>query len=183
MFGGISAGELKAARSLGASAGLVEHRFVRLPDLLEAQDRGLSFPGLPPTYIPLRNAVFYSLAASYAEEVGADLLVGGHNRDDLSVFRDAGSGFFSRMEEAIRSASAALDGRGFRILRPLEGLTKPQVLARASRLGVPLELTWSCHSGGRRSCWRCPGCLSRRAAFRSAGLADPLDRSWPRKVS
>ena len=141
------------------------------------------FDGFPLTYIPLRNAIFYSFAASYAEEAGARYLVGGHNRGDPRTFRDAGGAFLGNMERALRSGSAALDEGGLRILRPLERMTKPQVVRLAARVGVPFQLTWSCHSEGPRHCWRCGGCRTRVEAFRKAGVADPLRTRIPRKVS
>jgi 7-cyano-7-deazaguanine synthase len=150
---------------------------VRLPDLREASDiRGSSFPGLPPTYIPLRNAVFYSLAASYAEEVRADYIVGGHNRDDLKVFRDVAPGFFSSLERAFWAGSKILDKRKTRILRPLSSKGKPDVIRLAFSLGVPLGLTWSCHRDGEAHCWRCEGCLGRTRSFERAGIPDPLKK-------
>ena len=174
-FKGISKAELAAAKRIAKSSG-VSQRIVRLPDLREASDiRNARFPGLPLTYIPMRNAVFYSFAASYAEEVRADCIVGGHNRDDQKVFRDVGAGFFANLEKAFWAGSKILDERRTRILRPLHSKTKPEVIRLASSLGVPLELTWSCHEDGRTHCWRCDGCLGRLRAFERAGVPDPLD--------
>jgi 7-cyano-7-deazaguanine synthase len=168
---------------VGERAGLEEHRFVRLPDLREATDLGVSFAGLPPTYIPMRNAVFYSLAASYAEESGADYIVGGHNRDDLRVFRDAGGAFFESLEGALWAGSEILKQKRIRILRPLRARTKPQVIRLGASLGVPFELTWSCHAAGTAHCWKCDGCLNRVRSFDAAGINDPLRASAPGKIS
>lgn len=173
-FHGIAEGEIRAARDVGKVLGVREHRFVRLPDLREAGDLGVSFEGLPATYIPMRNAVFYSLAASYAEETGADYIVGGHNKDDLRVFRDAGPAFFVRLEAALWAGSGAMKKKRVRILRPLQAKTKPQVIRLAASLGVPFKVTWSCHSDGADHCWKCEGCLNRIASFAKAGVADPL---------
>lgn len=148
---------------------------VRLPDVREAGDiRGSRFPGLPPTYIPMRNAVFYSLAASFAEELRADCIVGGHNRDDMRVFRDVSPGFFSSLEKAFWAGSKILDERRTRIIRPLGSKSKSDVIRLATSLGVPLELTWSCHRNGRSHCWRCEGCRGRVRSFERAGVLDPL---------
>ncbi len=132
------------------------------------------FDGLPPTYIPLRNGIFYSLAASYAEEVGADLIVGGHNKDDLAVFADTREAFFDAMQDVMLASSDVLRRRRTRISRPLLSKTKPQVVRLASKLGVPLALTWSCHRDGPSHCWRCEGCRGRLTAFEQAGVEDPL---------
>jgi 7-cyano-7-deazaguanine synthase len=174
-FKGIAASELESARAIAGRAGVVEHRVVRLPDLMEAGDMpGFKLRGRPPTYIPLRNSIFYSLAASYAEETGAGSIVGGHNKDDEKVFADVSSQFFTPLQAALRVASPVLRRNRLRIVRPLKNLTKPEVIRLAASFGVPLELTWSCHRSSREHCWRCEGCLSRRRAFMEAGVPDPL---------
>lgn len=174
-YHGIASRELESARAIGARAKVLEHRFVRLPDLKEAGDiPGADFGARPPTYIPLRNSIFYSLAASFAEEAGASLIIGGHNRDDGDIFDDVSPAFFRSLEGAFRAASPILKRSGVRISRPLGGRSKPQVVRLAASVGVPFELTWSCHRRGRGHCWECDGCLARRRAFALAKVQDPL---------
>ncbi len=174
-FNGIARRELQAARAIASHAGVTDHRFVRLPDLKEAGDiPGFKLRGLPPTYIPLRNSIFYAFAASLAEETGAVSIVGGHNRDDLKVFDDVSPGFFSALERSLWAGSSALRNNRVRLLRPLKSKTKAEVVSLASSLGVPFEATWSCHRDGPEHCWRCRGCVSRSAGFRAAGVSDPL---------
>jgi 7-cyano-7-deazaguanine synthase len=154
---------------------VVEHRFVRLPDLREAGEiPGFRLRALPPTYIPLKNSIFYSVAASLAEETGAGLIIGGHLRDDEKIFDDVSARFFSALQSAFLAASPVLRRNRLRIVRPMRLKNKAQVVALASMLKVPLELTWSCHRDGDEHCWDCPGCVSRIEAFRKAGVADPL---------
>ncbi len=174
-YHGIAARELKAAKKIAQAACVSEHRFVRLPDLREAGDiRAATLAGMPSTYIPMRNGIFYSLAASYAEEVGGEIIVGGHNGDDAKTFADAAPAFFDELERAFRLGSSILKERRLRILLPLSGKAKSQVVKLASSLGVPLGLTWSCHREGESHCWGCDGCLSRIAAFEKAKVLDPL---------
>jgi 7-cyano-7-deazaguanine synthase len=174
-FHRIAEGEIAASQALARAAGVVEHRLVNLPDLREVGDiPGWRIPGVPPTYIPQRNSIFYGIAASYAEEVGADYLIGGHNRDDRSVFDDTKDEFFRNLQAAFRAGSKTLRTRKTSILRPLRTMTKPQVIRYASSLKVPLELTWSCHGEGTSHCWRCEGCRGRTRGFEEAGVEDPL---------
>ncbi len=169
-YHGIAERELEAAKELAAAARVEEHRRIRLPDLKESGDiRKTGFDGLPGTYIPGRNGIFYSFAASYAEEVGATVIVGGHNQDDRDTFRDARPLFFSRLEAALKTGSSRA-----RIELPLSRMTKVEVVRRAVEIGVPLRRTWSCHRDGRLHCWRCEGCLARTRVFREAGVVDPL---------
>jgi 7-cyano-7-deazaguanine synthase len=174
-YHGIAPRELESAVALAEAARVAEHRQVRLPDLKEAGDiGGRRFAGYPRTYIPMRNSVFYSFAASYAEEVGASVIVGGHNRDDLEVFRDTSPEFFRELQKAFRAGSKVLEERKLRIERPLKKSTKAEVVRRADKVGVPFQLTWSCYREGRDHCWECDGCLARVRAFKDAGVRDPL---------
>jgi 7-cyano-7-deazaguanine synthase len=167
--------ELEAAKAIARATGIGEHRFVRLPDLREANEiRGANFASVPPIYIPMRNGIFYSLAASYAEETGADFIVGGHNKEDAKTFADAAPAFFDELERAFQVGSPILRKRRTRILLPLSAKTKVQVVRLASSLEVPLGLTWSCHREGRSHCWECDGCRARMAAFEKAEVFDPL---------
>ncbi len=156
-----------------------EHRLIEIPGLKELGDieRKETLKGLPSTYIPLRNLIFYGLAASYAEEVGAQYIIGGHNKDDLFLFEDTRSEFFANLQKTMRSASKRLRETHLTILRPLQRMTKSEVVSLAASLGVPLELSWSCYGEGREHCWRCEGCAKRTEAFRRAGVTDPLQNA------
>lgn len=183
-FSGIAGSELRAAKAIGARAGVLEHRFVRLPDLKEASDiPGFRPHGLPATYIPLRNSIFYSFAASYAEETGASAIVGGHNKDDTGVFVDVSSAFFRALQASFRQGSRILRRNRLLIVRPLKGKTKPEVIRSAVTLGVPLELTWSCHRDSAEHCWKCQGCLARLRSFAEAGVKDPLALTKLEKIT
>ncbi len=174
-FHKIAEGELKAASSIAIKARVAEHRIAEIPSLKEAGDiGGRMFSGLPSTYIPMRNAVFYALAASYAEEVGANYILGGHNRDDLKIFEDTRREFFDPLQKALWFGSSRLKKQRTTLLRPLQGMSKAEVVAYAARLNVPLGLTWSCHREGAEHCWECEGCRARVEAFRVAGVEDPL---------
>ena len=163
--------------------GILEHRVVRMPDLREAADivgsKALSRRAVPPTYIPMKNAIFYSLAAAFAEEKGSGAIIGGHNADDRRQFADTSEEFFASLQKTLTAASPRLRGSGLKILRPLKDVRKAEVVTMAAKIGVPLELTWSCHRSGEEHCWSCDGCRRRREAFDAAGVRDPLA---PKKV-
>ncbi len=175
---GTAEGELEAARQLGRSGGVVEHRFVTIPELREAGDISGSGPlsggAVPPTYIPMKNAIYYSIAASFAEERDSKYIIGGHIRDDARVFEDTSDRFFENLQDTLLAASVRLRKNRTRILRPLRRLSKGQVVRLSAKLGVPLELTWSCHSDGKEHCRTCAGCLQRAEAFKAVGMNDPL---------
>jgi 7-cyano-7-deazaguanine synthase len=82
-------------------------------------------------------------------------------------FRDATPEFFAQFEAML---AVAMDAR-LEIMRPFEGLTKADVLARGRRL--PLELTFSCLSPvDGMHCGHCNKCAERSHAFAAVGLRD-----------
>jgi 7-cyano-7-deazaguanine synthase len=177
LFHRIADGEVSSAKAIALAAGVVEHRIVRLPDLMEVGEMmevRETFVGLPPTYIPSRNMIFYGLAASFAEEIGADYIMGGHNKDDTQIFEDTRRDFFTSLQETIWNSSNRIRKKRTTVLRPLQHMTKPEVISLAAKLEVPLELTWSCHEEGSSPCFKCEGCIKRREAFAKTGVSDPL---------
>jgi len=181
---GIARSELVAARAIATEADVLERRIVRLPDLREANDiPGFRPSGMPGNYIPLRNSIFYSFAASYAEETGAAFIVGGHNKDDSEVFADVRPEFFGSLQRAFWYGSPTLRRNRLRIVRPLKDMRKQAVIRLGASLGVPFGLTWSCHRDSEKHCWVCDGCLTRLRCFRKAGVFDPLAGSKSEKIT
>jgi 7-cyano-7-deazaguanine synthase len=173
-----------SARALAERAGVAEHKLIELPLLKELGDLRLnaSHPlagrsDLPRVYMPAKNLVFYGLAAAWAEELGADKIIGGHNAGDARLFPDSSPSYLSRLNKLINAGLASASVRPVRLLTPVIGLRKSQVIRLGLSLGVPLDLTWSCHERGRAPCGRCDGCLARRAAFEELGLKDPALRA------
>jgi 7-cyano-7-deazaguanine synthase len=115
-------------------------------------------------YAPARNLVFHSIALAIAEDRGAEAVVAGHNQSDAKFFEDARPAYFRRLESL---------GKGIRIFLPFARMNDAEVIIRGVRLGVPLELTWSCYRDGARPCRRCGACRGRIESFRKSGLEDP----------
>jgi 7-cyano-7-deazaguanine synthase len=179
MYGGIAPAEVRAAKAVSQAAGVTEHRIFRMPDLREASDMpGSDFGELPPTYIPVRNSIFYAVAASIAEETGSWTLIGGHNRNDSEVFEDTRTEFFELTQKALRAGSSRLRAARLELVRPLSKLRKHEVIRLAVELGVPLGQTWSCHRDGPVHCGGCAGCLGRKEAFERAGVSDEVSADF-----
>jgi 7-cyano-7-deazaguanine synthase len=117
--------------------------------------------------LPGRNLLLLSKAATFCalHKIGI-IAVGslGHN-----PFPDATPGFF---HDFAATASEALGVR-IRIVTPFRALTKKQVVRRGQRLGLPLQLSFSCIGPKHgRHCGCCNKCAERRRAFREAGRMD-----------
>ena len=124
------------------------------------------------TYVPFRNGLFLSCAASIALSHGCEEIYYGAHSDDAAgnAYPDCSAAFNDSMNRAIFLGS----GNRLRVTAPFIGQTKAQVVARGLALGVPYEKTWSCYAGGDRPCGVCGTCRDRIAAFEANGVTDPL---------
>jgi 7-cyano-7-deazaguanine synthase len=121
------------------------------------------------TVVPFRNAIMLSIAAGFAESVGAEGLVIAAHTGDHTIYPDCREEFMRAMADAMRHGTYA----GIQLLRPFIGLDKGQIAAEGARLGVDFARTWSCYKGGEIHCGKCGTCVERREAFFQAGLPDP----------
>jgi len=125
---------------------------------------------IPATYVPSRNIIFLSFAASYAETIGAEAIFIGAHAQDYSGYPDCRPEFIAAFIKMIQAGTYG----AFRILAPLLRKNKSQIILMGKRLGVPFELTWSCYRGGKAPCAKCDSCYYRAKGFKEAGLVDPL---------
>lgn len=123
------------------------------------------------TYVPFRNGLFLSSAASIALSHGCEVIYYGAHSDDAAgnAYPDCSSDFNDAINRAIYIGS----GCQLRVEAPFIGLTKAQVVKKGLELNVPYELTWSCYEGDCSPCGKCGTCIDRAAAFAANGVADP----------
>ncbi len=120
------------------------------------------------TYVPFRNGLFLSAAASVALSKGCSILMYGAHSDDAagSAYPDCSEAFVAAMNSAVYEGS----GKQLRIEAPFAAMNKTAVVAEGKKLGVPYELTWSCYEGGEEPCRVCGTCRDRREAFIANGI-------------
>ena len=125
------------------------------------------------TYVPFRNGLFLSAAASVALSNGCEKIVYGAHADDAAgaAYPDCSLQFVEAMQAAISEGT----GGQLRLEAPFVSVNKAEVVRTGLALGVPYELTWSCYEGGDRPCGKCGTCIDRLAAFHRNGVPDPLE--------
>lgn len=129
--------------------------------------------GIPSTYVPARNMIFLSFAASFAEAITAEAVFIGANQIDYSGYPDCRLGFLKLFEKTLKTGTKrGAEGKKIEVIAPLIRKNKAQIVQMARRLGVPIELTWSCYQGGSRPCGVCDSCLLREWGFNAANLRD-----------
>lgn len=177
--------ELEAAAQVARDLGVIEHKVIGLNlDGIGGSaltDSSIDVPetlgeGIPVTYVPARNTVFLSLALGWAEVLQARDIFIGVNAVDYSGYPDCRPEFVEAFEVMANLATkAGVEGNGFRIQAPLQNLSKGQIVAAGTKLGVDYSLTVSCYQADAqgRACGKCDSCRLRAQGFADAGIADP----------
>lgn len=128
---------------------------------------------LPNTFVPGRNIVFLSLAASRAYVKKCNTIVIGVSQEDFAGYPDCRESFIESMERAI---SNGLD-TPIKIAAPLMHLNKKETVELAVKLPGCLDalaLSTTCYQGHRPPCGECNACILRAKGFKQAGVQDPL---------
>ena len=148
--------ELQSAQAIARAAQVKEH--------------------IPTTYVPARNMVFLSVAASWADALDITDIYIGVSEVDYSGYVDCREEFIRAMEQAINlgTVTGAEKKHHITIHAPFMHMTKAEEVKLGLKLGVDFSLTWTCYRGGDSPCGTCDSCLLRAKAFAEAGVNDPL---------
>jgi 7-cyano-7-deazaguanine synthase len=130
--------------------------------------------GLPSTFVPGRNLLFFTYAAALAYRRGMATLVGGMCETDYSGYPDCRN---DTLQTLARALALGLD-RPLAIDTPLMSIDKAGTWALAEELGgealldILVEHTHSCYLGARDKrhpwgygCGSCPACDLRAGGF------------------
>ena len=121
------------------------------------------------TVVPFRNGIMLSVLAGLAESRDLQRVLIANHFGDHAIYPDCRESFVKPMGEAITAGTS----NGVKLVAPYTALTKAEIVARGTRLGVPYGKTYSCYQGGERHCGRCGTCRERHDAFVANGLEDP----------
>ena len=153
-----------------------------------SRDRASIAAGLPSTFVPGRNLLFFTYAAALAYRRGIRTLVGGMCETDYSGYPDCRNETLQTLAKAI---SLGMDAE-FAIETPLMWIDKAATWALADKLGgAPLvelivEDTHTCYLGIRSrrhpwgyGCGHCPACDLRAKGWDD--MASRARRADPRR--
>lgn len=172
-----------AALDPGWKHRLGEDHLIRLDALGEVSETALtrdvviamSESGLPTTFVPGRNLIFFTFAGAVAYRRGAKHLVAGMCETDYSGYPDC-------RDDTVKAVQLALSlgmDRRFVLHTPLMWIDKAETFALAREIGgqglldVIVEDTHSCYIGDRSrrhdwgyGCGDCPACRLRADGWR-----------------
>ena len=179
--------EIRTAKRFARTIGLKKHKVVDIGFMkgLYGDTNVLTSPRkrrIPGAFeysivVPIRNAVFLTVAAAWAYTLDAPCIAYGAHTGDVH-YPDCRPGFAKRIQGALNEGEA--DGiragirRPIRVLSPyIEGYSKSDLVRLGyGNLGAEIFKTWSCYADGTAHCGRCESCNNRRAAFEVLDIRD-----------
>jgi 7-cyano-7-deazaguanine synthase len=193
LYGQRAEREIQQAKYFATILGAKEHQIIDITFMKELYGRtnALTFDKyrLPDHFdyslvVPIRNAVFITIATSWAMSIGAKLVALGAHADDFR-YPDCRAEFISSIMDTLNLAEADGINSGVRqkvtIWTPSsEGIGKGALLQMGYRiLGDKIFETWSCYTDGKGvnsqdsiHCGRCESCINRKVAISKAGIRD-----------
>ena len=117
-------------------------------------------------WVPARNTVFTSIALSYAESIGAGIIIVGWNGEEGATFPDNSKQYMEKFNELIDVGSPDK----IRIEAPAIDLNKEEIVELGIKVGAPMELSYSCYKGDDKPCGVCESCMRRKRAFEKLNI-------------
>lgn len=157
-----------------SNCSLLSHSTQEVPEGDYADQIGRSVNGMVSTFVPFRNGMFLSAAASLAVSLFPDeevyIYIGAHADDAAgNAYADCSVDFIDSMNDAIYLGTY----KKVSIVAPFVNSDKAEVVAKGLELRVPYQYTWSCYNGGDKPCGKCGTCIDRAKAFEANNAVDP----------
>ena len=179
--------EINSAKNIVKDFEIIEHKLLSI-DLTvfggsALTDGNLKVPekestGIPITYVPARNTIFFSLALAWAEVVQADAIFSGVNAVDYSGYPDCRAEYIAALQDLFNLATKITsEGKNIEVRAPLINMDKKEIIKIGIENGIDFSKTVSCyqldHNG--KSCGLCDSCRIRLRAFKELSLEDNIE--------
>jgi len=179
--------EIEKAKLIANHFQVIEHKIIEI-DLTAfggsaLTDKSIDIPekesqGIPVTYVPARNTIFFSLALAWAEVIGANSIYSGVNAIDYSGYPDCRPEYIEAMQGLVNLATkATVEGDSIAIEAPLLNMNKIDIIKKGIENDVDFSKTVSCYQLTKqsKSCGVCDSCRIRLKAFEELNLIDRIE--------
>lgn len=178
--------ELKASKEICEKMGFT-HEVIDLPWLNKISNSALTSDNKIPTlttddlddlekckntassvWVPGRNIVFSAIATSYAESIGAEIIIVGWDKEEAATFPDNSKEFLESFNKMLNIGSP----QNIEVKAPAINLNKDEIVTLGNKINAPMELSYSCYTGDEKHCGVCESCMRRKRAFKLANIED-----------
>ena len=178
--------ELKASKEICEKMGFT-HEVIDLPWLNKISNSALTSDNKIPTlttddlddlekckntassvWVPGRNIVFSAIATSYAESIGAEIIIVGWDKEEAATFPDNSKEFLESFNKMLNIGFP----QNIEVKAPAINLNKDEIVKLGNKINAPMELSYSCYTGDEKHCGVCESCMRRKRAFKLANIED-----------
>ncbi|MCG3709303.1 7-cyano-7-deazaguanine synthase QueC [Aliarcobacter butzleri] len=128
---------------------------------------------LPASFVPNRNAIFFTLAHAFAQKQDIDNIIIGVNQTDYAGYPDCREEFILNLEKTLNLGSES----NIKFHYPLINLSKSETFKLSQDeevLDIVLEESHTCYNGNHTTkfdwgygCGECPACLIRKNGWKN----------------
>ena len=145
--------ELPFFKNLGHSS-LTSHQSIPKGNAVKIDSYARSLKTAARVWVPNRNGVFLSVAASIAEGIEARSVVVGFNAEEAQTFPDNSAVYLDSMVNSWKfSTQTHVKAKCWSL-----NMNKTQILKKALRMGLDLSWFWPCYESGAKICGTCESC-------------------------
>lgn len=119
-------------------------------------------------WVPGRNVVFTAIATSFAESIGAEIIIVGWDKEEANSFPDNSKEFLEEYNKLLAIGSP----ENIEIKAPAIDLDKYEIVELGKKYDAPMEISYSCYLGNEKHCGICESCVRRKRAFKIANIKD-----------
>jgi 7-cyano-7-deazaguanine synthase len=147
----------------------IEHQIIHLPFMANMKSGIIEDSGMPldSPWVPNHNGLFINIAACYAENLDASLIVCGFNRDEGVDVPDNTREYVEAVNHSLFYSSL----KHTQVISLVQDMDKVEIIKTAAARGVDFSQIWSCYLPGKNPCSTCPSCIRNQQAFEKAGIA------------
>lgn len=131
-----------------------QSRFIKAADLWNEEVKAEDL------YIPYRNVLLLTIAASFAQTLGIDKVYSAFINSNHAKEIDCSSEFFNKLEGLLSEYGSV------KIEMPFRNMTKYEVAKLGIELNAPIGQTFSCQASPEIPCGACPNCVDRLEALK-----------------
>lgn len=185
-YGQRASREIEAAKKVGKILHLKDHRIIPLDfmkslygasNVLTSTKESLPSKFDYSIVVPIRNAIFVTIATAWAFSLKASIVAYGAHTDDFK-YPDCRPAFSKKIESALNQGE--IDGirlgirNKIKIWSPYSAGISKSTLVKAGyeKFGEKIFQTWSCYANLKQHCGKCESCNNRKAAFIEAKIKD-----------
>jgi len=154
--------ELPWLKNLGNSALTQESKNIPTDKKIAIDNIKVSTESAKSVWIPNRNGVFLNIAASFAESMGATIIIPGFNAEEAATFPDNSYEFIRATRKSLALSTANHVGVQCYTVK----MSKTEIVKTGQDLMIPFSNIWPCYQNFEKWCGQCESCLRAKRAFK-----------------